>query len=155
MTWTTFKWTGVIASVALVISQKALADPFLHGVQQLSAGSTHTCAVMADSTVECWGDNSSFQLGNAVLGDSPFPLPVRALDAQSPPLRDIVAVGAGDSFTCALQNGGSVFCWGDNTFGNLGDGSGMISAMPTKVRLSTRARAIAVGRSHACALLEN
>ncbi len=70
-------------------------------------------------------------------------------------LPDIVAVTAGLSHTCALNAAGSVLCWGDNTYGQLGTGTRTLGASnpyPRSVSGLTAAKAVAAGDAHTCAL---
>jgi alpha-tubulin suppressor-like RCC1 family protein len=91
----------------------------LGGVTTLAAGSTHTCALLDNGTVRCWG--------NAILGQSGTATPANAFTIDVPTtvagVAGATSVVAGDNFTCALVTGGSVKCWGENTSGQLGDGS--------------------------------
>ena len=88
----------------------------LGDVTRIVAGYHHNCALRADGTVACWGDNEYGQLGVGTAGGSGAPAPV-------PGLADIVEIGAGQSHTCARTRGGQVLCWGWNWLGQLGDGS--------------------------------
>lgn len=91
----------------------------------LTAGSNHTCAILANGTLRCWGLNALGQLGlgdNLARGDSPgemgLALPPVALGSN----RTAAAVSAGTDFTCALLDNATVKCWGWNGFGQLGLG---------------------------------
>jgi alpha-tubulin suppressor-like RCC1 family protein len=81
----------------------------------VTAGSVHSCALLADSTVQCWGDNTWGQLGSGDFEPSRLPVAVSGLV-------DAVAVSAGVSHTCALTRAGGVRCWGNNDVGQLGAG---------------------------------
>jgi alpha-tubulin suppressor-like RCC1 family protein len=121
----------------------------LAGATSITAGYGHACALMADGTVRCWGDNQSSQLGTAQVSvDSPVPVAVDGLTG-------VVAVSAGWANTCALLADQSVWCWGDNSHGGLGGGAALAnvpsSATPVKVEGIT-ATAISVHET-ACALL--
>jgi alpha-tubulin suppressor-like RCC1 family protein len=122
----------------------------LAGAASISAGYGHACALMADGTVRCWGDNQSSQLGTA-QASAASPVPV-AVDG----LTGVVAVSAGSTNTCALLADQSVWCWGDNIHGGLGGGTALAnvasSATPVKVEGITAATAISVHET-ACALL--
>jgi alpha-tubulin suppressor-like RCC1 family protein len=86
------------------------------GVQALVSGHYHDCALMADTTVRCWGWNSSGQLGDGTFVDRNTPVVVEGLSG-------VKALAAGMNHTCALLNDGSIKCWGGNEAGQLGDGT--------------------------------
>jgi alpha-tubulin suppressor-like RCC1 family protein len=96
-------------------------------VAQASAGLLHTCAVLTDGSVWCWGANQAGQLGlggNVDGGDAGFNPTDVLLPAQVQGLPGpAMAVGAGYEHTCALLVGGRVMCWGSNQFGELGGGA--------------------------------
>lgn len=79
--------------------------PELEDVVQIANGSDHGCAVLADSTVRCWGENGSGQLGDGTLDASALPVLVADLTG-------VVQVAAGKGRSCALLQDGSVRCWG-------------------------------------------
>jgi cysteine-rich repeat protein len=93
----------------------------------VSAGLSHTCAVKAEGTLWCWGDNTHGKLGD------------QSTDAKGTPVAVVVAgqtwimVAAGVSHSCALANSGSLWCWGDNSAGQLGIGSNDPHESPTAV----------------------
>ena len=109
----------------------------------------HTCALIADGTVKCWGDNSLGQLGNGQVGaigvSNPIPLTV-------PGLADVVSVAAGGYHTCALIADGTVKCWGRNNVGQVGDTPDP-TPTPTPVGGISDAVAITSGWDHSCAIL--
>jgi alpha-tubulin suppressor-like RCC1 family protein len=115
----------------------------------LAAGGAHTCVVTARGDVACWGSNNSGQLGTGTNIDSPTPVMVKGLDSK------VVAVATGSTtvHTCALTPGGAVQCWGNNTFGQLGDGQRMDSSSPVAVKgLPEGVGAIALGPDETCAV---
>jgi alpha-tubulin suppressor-like RCC1 family protein len=95
-----------------------LSSGALTGVTSVAAGRGHTCAVRVDSTVVCWGDNRSGQLGiaNNLKSSSSTALQVVA-DASRAAFTGVVMVAAGAEHTCALLFDGTIKCWGDNTAG--------------------------------------
>ncbi len=109
----------------------------------VSAGEDHTCAVLSDGSVKCWGDNDKGQLGNGGGPDRSSPVDVRDID-------DAVAIAAGDNHSCAVRENGTVLCWGDNAEGQLGNGTRTNSAVPVFVPNIGRAQAVAAGQFHTC-----
>jgi alpha-tubulin suppressor-like RCC1 family protein len=86
-------------------------------VHRLSAGPAHVCAITLGSELWCWGINSERQLGHADLFDNQS-LPIR-VGSQA----DWVSVSAGQGHTCAIRDGGSLYCWGRNSQWQLGLGT--------------------------------
>ncbi len=117
------------------------------GARALAAGGDHTCALSAEGSVGCWGNNEFGQLGNGGAENSATLVPVSGL-AQS------TALAAGVRHSCALREDGSVVCWGDGTAGQLGDGLGVSSSVPVGVQGLTDATGIVAGTMHSCALRE-
>jgi alpha-tubulin suppressor-like RCC1 family protein len=117
--------------------------------RDVAAGRSHTCAVRANGTVSCWGNNDSGQLG--IGGDA------RLVPVAVPNLTNVVAVAAGEAHSCALLANGTAKCWGLNSSGELGNGTFTNSAAPVTVTGLTNAVAIAaggtLGSSHTCALI--
>jgi len=115
-------------------------------VLSMSLGEVHTCALMHDHTLQCWGDNRFGQLADYAVTDSAFPIPVIGLTGG------VLAVSAGAGHTCALTEAG-VECWGRNYFGQLGNGTKDNSYRPvTVVGFSLTAAALATGGNHTCGL---
>lgn len=117
---------------------------------QVVAGLNHTCALRKTGEVYCWGDNSLGQLGtSSVNGTSTTPVKVANLQS-------IRALAAGDNHTCAVDGsltGGSVYCWGNNSKGQLGSSSaGATSAIPVKLTAPTGVTDIAAGKDVSCSL---
>lgn len=118
------------------------------GVSAVSAGAFHTCALTSDGGVECWGDNSRGQLGDGTTHERWSPAGVSGL------ANGVIAVAGGDSHSCAVLRGGGVKCWGDNQYGQLGDGTTHRRLTPVDVQgLSGGATALALGHRQSCALL--
>jgi alpha-tubulin suppressor-like RCC1 family protein len=120
----------------------------------MAAAEEHTCAITGAGGVLCWGLNSFGQLGNGAAIDSNTPVPVVAMPSG------VVSIAAGAEFTCALTNAGAVWCWGNNSSGQLGNGTFTPSSIP--VRVSDPAGdaplsgvvAIAAGQYHSCAVTD-
>jgi alpha-tubulin suppressor-like RCC1 family protein len=125
---------------------------------QVVEGSMHSCVLFSDGGVWCWGDNSYGQLGSATLSGSSTPVNldgVYTADQGTPATQ----LSAGGGVTCALYFDGSVWCWGQNDQGQLGNGSTNSgpNPNPTQVQSLPPASQIAVSTSgtFACALLQN
>lgn len=91
----------------------------------LSAGARHTCALLDDGTVKCWGDNSHGQLGQGDRtnrGDTPGSMGDALAAVQLGTRRYARAIATGSTSTCALLDDYTVKCWGDNSHGQLGQG---------------------------------
>ena len=122
----------------------------LSTVVSIAAGGLHTCALVAGGGVRCWGENGSGQLGDGTTNDRST-----APGSSISGLNNVVAIIAGQSHSCALIASGIIGCWGNNSFGQLGNNSTANSSIPVKVNGVTNAIAIAAGNFHTCALLAN
>jgi alpha-tubulin suppressor-like RCC1 family protein len=98
----------------------------LANVSAVTGGGVHTLALKNDETVWAWGANGGGQLGNQTIGwPASMNTPVQVHDLSDPTgyLTDISAIEAGDEHSLALKNDGTVYAWGGNPFGQLGDGT--------------------------------
>lgn len=120
------------------------------GVTFISVGEHHTCAIDAAGVAKCWGYNGLGALGN---GTNETPVaPVKVLGLVS----GLKSLTAGKDHTCAVDNSGSAYCWGQNSFGELGDGTTAGKNIPVKVFGLSPADpvvSIAASSGHSCALL--
>ncbi len=106
---------------------------YLTGVAAVATGN-HTAAVKDDGTVWAWGWNGYGQLGDGTRTDSATPTPVQVLGpGGSGYLTGVTAVACGEYNTFALKDDGTVWAWGDNTWGSLGDGTWTDSPTPIQV----------------------
>ncbi len=111
---------------------------------------THTCAILSDGTVACWGPNDLGQGGN---GTAPLTQPYPRLASLGGNTAKSLALGK--DFTCAIIQDDTVRCWGSNSDGQLGTSNYTNLDVPpnTSIALGTTATAILAGESHACAIL--
>jgi alpha-tubulin suppressor-like RCC1 family protein len=118
------------------------------GAVAISAGGAQSCAVTSQGSLLCWGQNEYGEVGDGTLALRDTPVPVMGLGSG------VKAVATGYSVTCALTDVGAVWCWGDNTYGALGNGSSATySAVPVAVSgLSSGVRSLSVGDEAVCAL---
>jgi Tol biopolymer transport system component len=117
------------------------------GVLGIAAGREHTCAWTSAGGVKCWGLNNRGQLGDGTTTDRWAPVDVSALAGG------VAAVAAELWHSCALTAGGAVKCWGQNSNGQIGDGTTVDRPTPVDVvGLGDGAVAIATGYLHSCAV---
>lgn len=149
-------------------TQTCSPDCHRRGVRQIAASGAHTCAILWEGEVKCWGVNASGQLG---LGDRD----VRGLDLEEMganlpavdlgPGRIAKDIAVGSAHTCAILDDDSLKCWGDNEFGPLGlgdtedrgDEPGEMGLNLPTVDLGPgrTARTVVTGQNYTCALLDD
>ncbi|MBC7710727.1 MAG: Ig-like domain repeat protein [Rhizobacter sp.] len=119
------------------------------GTVAVVAGGNHACALDTAGVVKCWGDRSSGQVGDGVTGPSPQRTPV----AVSTMAAMVGQLSAGNTSTCVATSTGSAKCWGQNYYGELGDGTTTSRAVPGNVlSLTSGVSAVSAGSQFACAL---
>lgn len=111
------------------------------GATAVATGGTHTCALMTDATVRCWGANLWGELGDGTHTSHYTPEEVKGLG-------DVTEIAAGNSQSCGLVADGTVYCWG--TWGGLGDNTATEALTPIPV--VEHAIAVSLGGPYACAL---
>jgi alpha-tubulin suppressor-like RCC1 family protein len=117
------------------------------GVSTIAAGEYHTCALTTSGGVKCWGKGDAGKLGDGTTTNHYTPVDVQGLASG------ISTIAAGQNHTCALTASGGVKCWGDNLYGELGDGTFTRRSTPVDVQgLASGFSAIATGYRHTCAL---
>jgi alpha-tubulin suppressor-like RCC1 family protein len=121
------------------------------GAVAVSAGRSHSCALLSSGTIKCWGNNQHGELGNGSLGSSNIPTVVNGL-----PSAITSSLSAGNDHTCGLNNTGYAMCWGDNEYGQLGIGLVSSSNPPAYVSgISEALSSISAGNQFTCALAAN
>ncbi len=151
----------------------AVLDPSTVGTVDLGPGRTakaitagfgHTCAVLDNGSVRCWGLNDSGQLGygnKTQIGDNEAPAlagPVNLGDG-----RTATAISSGGDHTCAVLDDGNMRCWGAGLYGQLGvlgltpigDTEAPASIAPVDLGTGRTAKAVASGIYHSCARLDD
>jgi alpha-tubulin suppressor-like RCC1 family protein len=134
--------TGFSSSIPIRI-------PDLKGITMISAGDLHSLALKNDGTVWGWGSNEFGQIGNPAEIGLVVTKPI-----QVKGISDVKMIKAGGNFrySLALKNDGSVWAWGNNHFGQLGDGTTTNSPTPVKVKGLSDVIAISAGHYHSLAL---
>ena len=116
------------------------------GATAFTTGAYHTCALLGNGALRCWGRNGNAQLGNGTYTNSSTPVPVSGITTA-------VVVSGGGGHTCAVLSNGTVRCWGENDFGQLGNGTTAASSTPVQVAGLAGAVNVSAGWRHSCALL--
>ena len=114
--------------------------------ESITAGVDHTCALASNRRATCWGSNDFGELGDST----------RALGSAQPDEavggRRFDMISAGSNRTCGVTSGGDAYCWGNNNYGALGDGTEERRAAATEVSGDHRFSTISAGGVHTCAL---
>ncbi|MEK6704347.1 MAG: hypothetical protein AABZ06_01020 [Bdellovibrionota bacterium] len=150
---------NALPSIDLGSGRKAIA---------VALGAEHSCALLDNGTVKCWGRNNDGQLGlgdSKSRGDKPAEMGDNLPAVNLGTGRTARSLSAGKNFTCAVLDNDTVKCWGYNNYGQLGQGGSKTlgdSANEMGDNLSTislgsgrTARSVSAGESFACALLDN
>jgi alpha-tubulin suppressor-like RCC1 family protein len=142
------RYVQLVSTIAMlvVLGAGAARAEALPKATAISAGGGHTCALLSDATVKCWGTNGRGQLGDGTHTRRLTAVAVRGLAGAT-------SVSASWSMSCALLADGTAKCWGDNRYGQLGDGTTTSRSTPVAVQGLTGAVAISAGGSSACAVL--
>lgn len=135
---------------------------------EIAAGREHTCAILNDETLKCWGNNDHGQLGVGsftYLGDNGGEMGDALLPIDLGTGRKAIQLAVGGDHNCALLDNATVKCWGDNFFGELGqestgdvgDNPGEMgdALIPINLGSGRTALQITSGEDHVCALLDN
>ena len=161
-------------------NDEIVAKFYMNVLGLITAGGYHTCAVLANGRVLCWGQNTQGQLGLSNQSNTYVPSTVvepniGSSPATYSPLGNVVAITAGNQHTCALTASGRVLCWGYNDLGECGRPatglspagesfqvigaravfSGWNSSTSTGTPLSSTIVSISAGQDHTCAVAFN
>ena len=132
----------------------------LAGIQAITAGNSHSCALQADGSVVCWGDDLACQIGDRCAAGQPapgyagpvlVPTPVPGLGAPAVAIQASAIESRSLGFTCALLAGGTISCWGEDALGLAADPTA--TGIPaTPVSGVADAVAMAIGGTFGCDL---
>lgn len=113
----------------------------------VDAGTIHTCGITTDGVGYCWGGGVG-RIGDASDRSADYPRQLFFVDEIEP----LVRISAGRDHSCAVSSLGRLFCWGDNAWGQLGDGSGMPQWVPRQIAPYIEWLDVSAGHTHTCAL---
>ncbi len=115
---------------------------------QVEVGDEHTCAITDAGALYCWGNNGTGALGDGTNTSRPLPTPVSGMTSG------VIKVALGGYHTCAIKSGGTLWCWGNNLYGQLGLGDTTSRNSPQQVSGVT-ASDVACAPYHTCAVRTN
>ncbi|MDB4819411.1 hypothetical protein OAH59_03035 [Euryarchaeota archaeon] len=125
-------------------------------------GNLHTCAILDNASLYCWGNNDNGQLGDGTgISTCNIQTGICSLEAVAvslPSGHSVISIDAGGYFNCIILDNGSLHCWGSNQEGQLGQGSISVSVLsPIEVSLPSGRLAISVsaGHYHTCIVLSD
>jgi len=120
----------------------------------VSAGFAHTCVVLANGKAKCWGANQSGQLGDGTTVSKNIPTLVSEIGNTM--TGNVISISAGGSHTCAIVLAdNTIRCWGDNDYGQLGDGTIIRRNIPILVSGIKHASSVVAGDYFTCAVLSD
>lgn len=154
---------ALISSLILFVNYSfAQNAPIQDSVKKVVVGPTHVCAITPENKLYCWGNNVYGQLGNGNTVNQLQPVIVEVEAGKV--LEDVVNVSLGGGsnygFSCALTTKGNVYCWGNNSYGQLGIGNTENQSRPVRVEVEEGVALenvvnVVLGISNACALIAN
>lgn len=124
-------------------------DGVVLNVKSIAAGQNHTCAVTTQGAAKCWGTSEYGQVGSGSTASRVY-APEQVFGLTS----GVTNIAAGMSHTCAVTSQGSVWCWGNNLTGRLGDGTTIQRTRPVQVIGVQDAVSVAVSAYHSCAVTQ-
>jgi alpha-tubulin suppressor-like RCC1 family protein/subtilisin family serine protease len=127
----------------------------LSGIKDVSSGENHSLALKDDGTVWAWGYNEIGQLGDGTSYRDGTGASHRSTPAQVSGLSGVVAVAGGVNHSLAVKDDGTVWAWGDNNYGKLGDGTGINRSTPVQVSGLSGVKDVAGGWQHSLALKDD
>lgn len=134
---------SALPSVASVPTQVGTDNDW----RRVEVGAEFSCAIKSDGRLFCWGSNEYGQIGHGGDTNDVVPTPV-AVGADNV----WIDINAGDFHMCGLTDQHSIFCWGDNAFGHVGDGTQTNRNVPTRLGTDTDWATVEAGHWHTCGL---
>lgn len=116
--------------------------------KSVSTSGNTTCAITSTDTLKCWGNNQYGQIGDGSTVNKMTPVVIDGSETYQK-----ISVGLISSFfTCGLTTAGKIKCWGENQYGQLGDGTTATHSLPTAINAAKNYTDISTGYVHTCAV---
>jgi alpha-tubulin suppressor-like RCC1 family protein len=143
---------GQLGTTSVTMSETPLEVPAVSGAVSVVTGASHTCVLTSAGSVWCWGNNAEGEAGNGTTSATAAPT---ALPSSSFGGATVTAIStaAAAFHTCALTSAGTVYCWGDNADGQLGNGTTANSPSPVQVSGISAATELMTEDSASCVLV--
>ena len=137
--------SGVLGGQVGFLGGPTLVPGLVGDAKAVELGDTHACVLLAGGVLQCWGSNGSGQLGLGNAAEQVLP------PTTVPGLEGVVAASAGVSHTCAIVASGELYCWGNNSHGEIGVGAvSQWEPTPKLVNSSTGFVDVCAGWDHTC-----
>jgi alpha-tubulin suppressor-like RCC1 family protein len=146
---------GTTTSRKSPVTVKSTSTTTLTGVVAISAGTSHTCALLSNGTVRCWGAGGAGRLGNGSTSNRLYASSVSGVSSATAASSRFTSISAGGSHTCGRIANGTSKCWGYGASGRLGNASTASHSTPVTVSGLTSVVQVSAGGSHTCALLSS
>jgi len=142
--------TGIKSAEGAALAEDKSWSFTTGAVAIMAASGLSTCATKSDGLLYCWGDGSKGEIGDKTAAGKNVPTKV---DGSATDWA-MISGGKGSNFFCAVKNGGTLWCWGDNVDGQLGlgtSGPGLMETSPKQVGTEADWVSVSCGYNHACA----
>ena len=139
---------GLVTGVVLLAgcgSSSTSVQPLPSMMTAIVVGAVHTCGLVQDGSVFCWGNNQYGQVGDGTHADRDAPVPVAGTVK-------FAEITAGGGHTCGISTNGAAYCWGSNGSGQLGDGTRTDRGTPVPVAGGLTFLALSAGGAHTCGI---
>jgi len=120
--------SNVTSSVPVAADRSGLLSS--KTIKTISTSGTHACAITTEDKIYCWGRGQYGQLGNNLMSNSLIPVSVIMTGALSGKTIKILSSAAGGTHTCTIASDDQIYCWGSNSYNQLGDNTNVSSSVP-------------------------
>ena len=144
---------GLIVNVPKAVYGEGLLNGLT--IKSLVSGNDHSCVIASDSNAYCWGNNANGNLGNNSTSNSQYPVAVYKSGVLNG--LTVKSIFTGLEQSCIIASDDNAYCWGINTYGQLGNGLTVKSSVPVMVNKTgamsgLTIKLLAIGEEHACAI---